>query len=312
MSHAALQWALKLRGLRPTARHLLIELADRVNQERGDNVVWPSIATLVECTGLNRKTVILALANLSELGLIADVGRAGSTRQVVVYQVLVGAEITAAKSPEKGTVPKTEQFRFCAETVPFFPGNSTENGTRNQEENLEENQEGAHPGASEAEHLPEPPTWPADTEPTEQLQEAVIVTLPVNHNPDAREQPQPPDQPSKPKARSQGPVTLRTHLRDCAAAGVAPIPSTDAVFVWGRDVGLPPEFLALCWQEFRSRHIESDKKYRDWRQAFRNCARANWYRLWWVEGDGSYTLTTVGHMVKRRVEAEQARQQGMA
>ena len=68
-------------------------------------------------------------------------------------------------------------------------------------------------------------------------------------------------------------------------------------------VGLPNEFLALAWAEFKARYKAPDsKRYKDWRAVFRKAVRGNWFRLWILDGNG-YRLTTVGEQAKR-VEGE--------
>lgn len=77
------------------------------------------------------------------------------------------------------------------------------------------------------------------------------------------------------------------------------IPESDAVFRYAEQVKLPRDFLALAWSEFEARHGESGKKYKDWRAAFRKCVRDNWYRLWWLDDAGEYSLTTAGKQAQR-------------
>lgn len=71
------------------------------------------------------------------------------------------------------------------------------------------------------------------------------------------------------------------------------IPPDDPVFAYARDIGLPPDFLLICWREFEARHADTGKRYKDWRAVFRKCVRANWYRLWW-ESPSGWQLTTTG------------------
>lgn len=76
------------------------------------------------------------------------------------------------------------------------------------------------------------------------------------------------------------------------------IPADDPVFEYAESIGLPRDFLFLCWREFESRHADSDKKYRDWRSVFRKCVRGNWYHLWWESGNG-WELTTAGAQARK-------------
>lgn len=95
-------------------------------------------------------------------------------------------------------------------------------------------------------------------------------------------------------------VGLKAWLESVKARGEKPVPEADAVFSYADDVGIPPDFLRLAWQEFRHRYSQPDaKRYRDWRAVFRKAVRGNWLKLWFLAPDGSYSLTTVGHQAQR-------------
>jgi hypothetical protein len=127
MSIDAISWAFKQNVKPSSLKFVLVALADNCTH---DGLAWPSLKALAEKTGQDRKTIIASLDKLESMGIIADSGkRVGATGQVKVY---------CFKSTENGTVPKTEQYRFSRETVPFFPGNSTENGTRNLKGTIKE------------------------------------------------------------------------------------------------------------------------------------------------------------------------------
>jgi hypothetical protein len=65
---------------RGAARMLLVVLAEHTNGRRGDGVAWPSIGRLAEETGLSRRSVFRALAELEALGEITVVVRGGGRR----------------------------------------------------------------------------------------------------------------------------------------------------------------------------------------------------------------------------------------
>jgi len=82
------------------------------------------------------------------------------------------------------------------------------------------------------------------------------------------------------------------------AAGEKPIPDGDPVFAYADSIGLPRDFLHLAWLEFRAQHTAPNaKRYRDWRQHFRNAVRRNWLRLWYLDGQ-AYALTTAGQQAR--------------
>lgn len=113
----------------------------------------------------------------------------------------------------------------------------------------------------------------------------------------------PPEGGSGKKARNRTKrtaVCIRTFLRQCNERGEKPIPPEDKVFEYAASVGIPPEWLHLCWREFVQRNIDSGKRYKDWRRVFRNCVRGNWYKLWWAKPDGDMGLTTQGAMARKK------------
>lgn len=96
MSFDALAWAAKAKGLRPAEKLVLLGLAECA--DRASAEAFPSLASLIEFSGLNRKTVIAALDALCARGLISDTGECvGRTKQIKVYRLHLE------------TVPETER-----------------------------------------------------------------------------------------------------------------------------------------------------------------------------------------------------------
>ncbi|MBN3788299.1 hypothetical protein [Burkholderia sp. Ac-20353] len=94
-------------------------------------------------------------------------------------------------------------------------------------------------------------------------------------------------------------VTMAEFLDACKAAGEMSIPADDPAYRYAERAGIPDDFLELAWLEFRERHLDNPaKKYRDWRAAFRNCVRDNWFRLWRY-ADGQCVLTVTGEQAAR-------------
>jgi hypothetical protein len=104
-------------------------------------------------------------------------------------------------------------------------------------------------------------------------------------------------------AQRTGPVEIRTWLAQCAAAGEKPVPTGCAALQYAQQAGIPDEFIVLHWREFKTRHAENRKRYRDWRKTLLNSLRGNWYGLWHLNADGSCHLTTKGQQAKRVQEA---------
>lgn len=131
MSVDATRWAWTVPVKNSTQRLVLLSLADRAGEH---NTCFPSVARITTDTCLDRKTIMKAISQMIEDGLLEDTGhRKGATKQVVVYRLLgvASREDDQINSTKNGTVPKLEQYQISHETVPNFPINSTKNGTRN-------------------------------------------------------------------------------------------------------------------------------------------------------------------------------------
>jgi DNA-binding transcriptional MocR family regulator len=118
------EWVFQQRGISSTQKFVLLVLAKRASNELREG--YPSIPSICDDTGLDKKTVIKALKELCDQGFITDTGRrSGLTKQVVVYKINGLSQMEQKNDTKNGTVPKTEQFHFSSETDPNFPGNSS-------------------------------------------------------------------------------------------------------------------------------------------------------------------------------------------
>lgn len=104
MNIAALKWAGRQATRRPTGKLVLLAYAHHANPK---GVAWPSLAALVEFTGLNRKTIIREVKSLAYAGLMEDSGeRRGTTAQIKVWRLATAQESLSlsGKSPRTGTI----------------------------------------------------------------------------------------------------------------------------------------------------------------------------------------------------------------
>lgn len=100
------------------------------------------------------------------------------------------------------------------------------------------------------------------------------------------------------KSRSKE-ITLAQFLENCRDSGEKAIPKDDPVMEYAEKVGITDEMLAVAWAEFKAAYLPTSKGYKDWRQAFRNAVRRNWYKLWFLaEGQGA-GWTTAGEQARR-------------
>ena len=89
-------------------------------------------------------------------------------------------------------------------------------------------------------------------------------------------------------------ISLPDYMKAKKENGEKVIPEDDPVMAYAESVGIPPEFLRICWREFVESYSDGLKKYKDWRTVFRKAVRGNWFKLWWIDDQGAYQLTTTG------------------
>lgn len=115
--------------------------------------------------------------------------------------------------------------------------------------------------------------------------------------------PKPPDGGSVPPIRKPGAIALKTFLDDCAAKDERPLRDYAPLWRYTEGVGLSEEFIALAWVEFRRRFLPGGtaetKRYADWRKAFRKYVEGNYLKLWAIDGNGAYFLTTLGKQAQK-------------
>jgi len=111
-------------------------------------------------------------------------------------------------------------------------------------------------------------------------------------------------------------VTLKTWRQRIKAAGEKAIPPGDPVFEYADSIGLDPEMLSVQWHHFVQTYTEDRdaKLYIDWRKAFRNSVRNNWFKLWWIDNKGAVAWTSRGLQAQANYrtvrERSDSRQQG--
>ena len=107
MSVDATKWAWSL-SISPTRKIVLLSMADRAGET---HVCWPSIARLEADTCLDRKTIMTAISELEEMGLVVvsrSLGNGNSYRLVGVNGREDGVKTTPPTSPKNGTGTSTK------------------------------------------------------------------------------------------------------------------------------------------------------------------------------------------------------------
>lgn len=106
---------------------------------------------------------------------------------------------------------------------------------------------------------------------------------------------------------NRGMITFQTFLARCKDRKEQPIPDGSNVFAYAEMAGISSEVLRIHWMEFKARYMADAKLYRDWRKAFNNSVRGNWFKLWYFDNTGACCLTTTGLQAKNSAEAVQKR-----
>jgi hypothetical protein len=107
--------------------------------------------------------------------------------------------------------------------------------------------------------------------------------------------------PRQPKPKSEE-TTLRQWVE--ALAGADAIPADDPIFDWAGKQGIPGDWIGYAWAAFEDRYADKDRRYTDWRAAFRDHVKRGWLDIWRVDQrNGGYVLTTAGEQWRREVTA---------
>lgn len=80
------------------------------------------------------------------------------------------------------------------------------------------------------------------------------------------------------------------------------IPAGHHALRYAARVKLPPELVSLAWAWFERRYANESKRYTDWPAVFRKSVEANWGRLWYLDSDGQYVITTVGKQLQMAID----------
>lgn len=80
------------------------------------------------------------------------------------------------------------------------------------------------------------------------------------------------------------------------------IPEDHSVFEYANRIGLPDQFLRMQWTFFKDRYSTKQKRYKDWPAVFKNSVEGNWFRLWYMDANGEYVLTTQGLQAQKAFE----------
>ncbi|OZI56756.1 hypothetical protein [Bordetella genomosp. 4] len=108
---------------------------------------------------------------------------------------------------------------------------------------------------------------------------------------------------NKPKRERKARCTLKTFIDQCRTAGETAISGYKPLLEYVDGTGLPMDFVQLAWEVFKSEHLAggaNDRRLQaDWRRHFLNYVTKGYYRLWYANAEGHFSLTTVGIQAKK-------------
>lgn len=97
--------------------------------------------------------------------------------------------------------------------------------------------------------------------------------------------------------RSTAGQSFKTWYESAKAQNPELFEKHDPVFKYIDKVGLSYDFFQVAWYWFKQKHLESDKRQKDWPKTLLNYVRNNYGRLWYFDKDGLWKLTSTGKQV---------------
>lgn len=281
-------WGLQLP---PSEKAVLMSLADQANDS---GVCWPGVGSLCERTCLGERTVQRALRALEEREVLVCDVRAMRTNRYTLNVALL-KQMEREREAARGGAAGLRQARLDLAGPPEVGVNA--------------------PATVTPRHGDTPSPWrlyPATVTPLPRHSGTQTVIEPIQiHTPHT---PQPSAGGLRPLDGADEPaplLSLPDWMARVQASGQDAVPADDEVWDYAATVGLPREFVALCWREFKRRQMRAGKRQRDWREKFRDCVRASWYGLWLLGSGQDARLSTSGEQAARYFEALD-REQGAA
>jgi len=93
-------------------------------------------------------------------------------------------------------------------------------------------------------------------------------------------------------------LTINEFIKLCKEKNEKPIKDFKGLWEYVKDSQLPEEYILICWHYFIDNYKDTDKKYKDWRLAFLKCVKGNWFKLWAINKEGQYFLTSTGQQTE--------------
>ena len=229
------------------------------NSER---TCWPSRQAIAERTGVHPANISTATTALERLGWVTKAGRGGkskATRYLLHVPDTLAEQATVAQS---ATVADSASHTVAESATPPLADSATR--IELTSELTSEHTKGRATSCG-----------------------VPVASLKTEVKQNSR---------SRSAARSV--MTFATWCEEVKAKGERFISDYRPVWEYAQKVGLPEEFVMLAFQVFKDRYTNGEKgkrkTYADWRLAFLNAIKSDWFRLWRVDADGRYCLTSAG------------------
>lgn len=115
--------------------------------------------------------------------------------------------------------------------------------------------------------------------------------------------------PLSPAGGKRSAICLRTFLDCCEEAKERPVRDYQPLWQYVESVGLDTEMVALAWAEFCRQMlpggVNASKRQADWRKTFRNYVEKNYLKLWAIDPEGKFFLTTAGKTAQKMQDSRE-------
>lgn len=137
------------------------------------------------------------------------------------------------------------------------------------------------------------------------------ITLTKNQEPITNiTTPKPPIGGLVPATRKKSAIALNTFLEECKQRGERPLRDYAPLWAYTEAAGMDRDMVALAWIEFCRRFmpggVQPEKRQKDWRITFRKYVENNYFKLWAIDKDGKYFLTTQGKQSEKFHETKES------
>lgn len=227
-----------------------------------DRLCWPSRQAIAERTGIHIANVSAATTALERLGWVTKSGCGGKSKATRYQLHAPGTLAESATVAQPATVADSASHTVAESATPPLADSATR--IELTSELTSEHTKGRTTSCGV-------PATPLKTE----IQKT-----------------------SRSRNATRSAMTFAAWCEEVRAKGEKFISDYAPVREYAKKVGLPEDFVMLAFQVFKDRYTNGEKgkrkTYSDWRAAFLNCIKADWFRLWRVDADGRYSLTSAG------------------